>query len=109
MRRRWRDDLGQYASHVHAGLICALVDTACGFADSTVIGRVTASHQYASFLAGDSWEESDARLIRANARRVFGRTAIARPRAFVTLLLARGIAGVAGDVAGAEHVASASK
>jgi hypothetical protein len=52
MRRRWRDDLGQYASHVQAGLICALVDTACGFAASTLVGRVTASPDMRSF----SWE-----------------------------------------------------
>lgn len=32
----WRDDLGQYAGFLHAGLVGALVDTACGFAAATL-------------------------------------------------------------------------
>lgn len=40
----WRDDLTQYAGHLHAGMIAALLDTACGFAAATVVGKVTASH-----------------------------------------------------------------
>lgn len=40
---KWRNDLTQYAGHLHAGLIAALFDTACGFAAATV-GKVTASH-----------------------------------------------------------------
>ncbi|MEJ5990034.1 PaaI family thioesterase [Ramlibacter sp. PS3R-8] len=40
----WRDDLGQYAGFLHAGLVGALIDTACGFAAATLVGRVLASH-----------------------------------------------------------------
>ena len=40
----WRDDLTQYAGHLHAGMIAALLDTACGFAAATIAGNVTASH-----------------------------------------------------------------
>ena len=40
----WREDLGQYAGFLHAGLVGALIDTACGFAAVTVVGRVLASH-----------------------------------------------------------------
>ena len=40
----WREDLGQYAGFLHAGLLGALIDTACGFAAVTVVGRVLASH-----------------------------------------------------------------
>ncbi|KWV45950.1 phenylacetic acid degradation protein [Bradyrhizobium macuxiense] len=40
----WRDDFTQYAGHLHAGMIAALLDTACGFAAATVVGKVTASH-----------------------------------------------------------------
>lgn len=40
----WREDLGQYAGFLHAGLVGALIDTACGFAAVTVSGRVLASH-----------------------------------------------------------------
>ncbi len=44
LRMKWNDNLTQYAGHLHAGLIAALLDTACGFAAVTVSGRVTASH-----------------------------------------------------------------
>ena len=40
----WRDEAGQYAGFLHAGLIGALIDTACGFAAATLAGRVLASH-----------------------------------------------------------------
>jgi uncharacterized protein (TIGR00369 family) len=40
----WRDEVGQYSGFLHAGLIGALIDTACGFAAATVVGRVLASH-----------------------------------------------------------------
>jgi uncharacterized protein (TIGR00369 family) len=40
----WREEAGQYSGFLHAGLIGALIDTACGFAASTVAGRVLASH-----------------------------------------------------------------
>ena len=41
---QWSDDLSQYAGHLHAGMIAALLDTACGFAAVTQAGGVTASH-----------------------------------------------------------------
>ena len=40
----WRDELGQYSGFLHAGLVGALIDTACGFAAATLVGRVLASH-----------------------------------------------------------------
>lgn len=40
----WNDDLTQYAGHLHAGIIAALLDTACGFAAATLAGNVTATH-----------------------------------------------------------------
>ena len=40
----WRDELGQYAGFLHAGVSAALLDTVCGFAAATVAGRVLASH-----------------------------------------------------------------
>ena len=40
----WRPELGQYAGFLHAGLVGALIDTACGFAAATMVGRVLASH-----------------------------------------------------------------
>jgi uncharacterized protein (TIGR00369 family) len=40
----WRAELGQYSGFLHAGLVGALIDTACGFAAVTLVGRVLASH-----------------------------------------------------------------
>ena len=41
---KWSDEFTQYSGYLHAGLIAALLDTACGFAAVTVSGNVTASH-----------------------------------------------------------------
>ncbi len=43
---KWREEFGQYTGYLHAGIVGALIDTACGFAAATVSGRVLAS-QYA--------------------------------------------------------------
>jgi uncharacterized protein (TIGR00369 family) len=40
----WRPELGQYSGFLHAGMVAALIDTACGFAAVTLAGRVLASH-----------------------------------------------------------------
>jgi acyl-coenzyme A thioesterase PaaI-like protein len=40
----WRADFGQYAGFLHAGMVGALIDTACGFAAVTLVGRVLAAH-----------------------------------------------------------------
>ena len=40
----WREELGQYAGFLHAGLVGALIDTACGYAAASLSGRVLASH-----------------------------------------------------------------
>ena len=34
----WRDEFGQYSGYLHAGLVATLIDTACGYAATTVIG-----------------------------------------------------------------------
>lgn len=39
-----RKEAGQYSGFLHAGLVGALIDTACGFAAATLVGRVLASH-----------------------------------------------------------------
>jgi uncharacterized protein (TIGR00369 family) len=41
---RWRAEAAQYSGYLHAGLIGALIDTACGYAAATLVGRVMASH-----------------------------------------------------------------
>ena len=40
----WRPEFGQYAGFMHAGLVGAIIDTACGFAAASMVGRVLASH-----------------------------------------------------------------
>ncbi|MBA6420290.1 PaaI family thioesterase [Pseudomonas sp. 5Ae-yellow] len=39
----WRDEFGQYSGFLHAGILGALIDTACGFAAITQTDRVLAS------------------------------------------------------------------
>ncbi len=51
LRLRWRAELGQYFGHLHAGVIAALIDTACGFAAYTLAGPVATSHCAVSYLA----------------------------------------------------------
>lgn len=43
-RMPWNDGFTQYAGYLHAGMIAALLDTACGFAAATIAGGVMASH-----------------------------------------------------------------
>ena len=40
----WRKEIGQYSGFLHAGLIGALIDTACGYAAATLAGQVLTSH-----------------------------------------------------------------
>jgi uncharacterized protein (TIGR00369 family) len=51
LRLPWRDDLGQYFGHLHAGMVSAMIDTACGFAAATMVEQVAASHCAVSYLA----------------------------------------------------------
>jgi uncharacterized protein (TIGR00369 family) len=44
IRMKWDDRFTQYAGYLHAGMIAALLDTVCGFAAATTVGRVMASH-----------------------------------------------------------------
>ena len=71
----WRDDLTQYAGHLHAGMIAALLDTACGFAAATVVGSVTASHFSMNCLKPAIGRRFVARgtTLRAGRRQVFAR------------------------------------
>jgi uncharacterized protein (TIGR00369 family) len=44
LKLAWRSEFGQYSGFLHAGLIGALIDTACGFAAATITTGVLASH-----------------------------------------------------------------
>lgn len=75
LRMIWRDDLTQYAGHLHAGLIAALLDTACGFAAASVVGNVTASHFSMNCLRPAIGRGFIAKgsIVRAGRRQVFAR------------------------------------
>jgi uncharacterized protein (TIGR00369 family) len=74
IRMAWREeDMGQYAGYLHAGLIGAMLDTACGYAAATVAGRVLASHFSVNCLApavGRSFV-ARGRVIKAGRKQVF--------------------------------------
>ncbi|MES5484609.1 PaaI family thioesterase [Bradyrhizobium sp. INPA03-11B] len=75
LRVPWRDDLTQYAGHLHAGMIAALLDTACGFAAASVVGSVTASHFSMNCLKPALGRGFIAKgtLVRAGRRQAFAR------------------------------------
>lgn len=69
----WRGEVGQYAGFLHAGLIGALIDTACGFAAVTVSGRVLASHYSVNCLRPAVGERfvARARVVKPGKTQVF--------------------------------------
>jgi uncharacterized protein (TIGR00369 family) len=74
LRLPWRDELGQYTGFLHAGMVSALVDTACGFAAFTATGGpVLASSCDVRFLAPATGEAfvARARVVKAGRRQVF--------------------------------------
>ncbi|AUC93961.1 phenylacetic acid degradation protein [Bradyrhizobium sp. SK17] len=75
LRMPWRDDLTQYAGHLHAGMIAALLDTACGFAAASIVGSVTASHFSMNCLrpAVGRCLVAKGTTLRAGRRQVFAR------------------------------------
>ena len=74
LRLPWRQEFGQYAGFLHAGIVAALIDTACGFAAATVTGsNVLASHCAVNFLAPARGEAFVARaqVVKAGRRQIF--------------------------------------
>lgn len=69
----WREDAGQYAGFLHAGVIGALIDTACGFAAATLVGRVLASHYSVNCLRPAVGERfvARARVVKPGKTQVF--------------------------------------
>lgn len=69
----WREDLGQYAGFLHAGMVGAMIDTACGFAAATVVGRVLASHYAVNCLRPAVGERfvARARVVKPGKTQVF--------------------------------------
>ena len=76
LRLAWRAEFGQYTGFLHAGMVSALVDTACGFAAATLVGpTVLASHCAVSYLAPARGETflARARVVKPGRRQVFTR------------------------------------
>ncbi len=75
LRVPWRAEFGQYAGFLHAGVITAMIDTACGFAAATVAGNVVASHCAVSYLAQAKGQAflAHAHVVKAGRRQVFVR------------------------------------
>lgn len=69
----WRAEFGQYSGFLHAGLVGALIDTACGFAAATVVGRVLASHYSVNCLRPAVGERfvARARVVKPGKSQVF--------------------------------------
>ncbi|QCI63210.1 PaaI family thioesterase [Phreatobacter stygius] len=73
LRMPWKAEVGQYSGFLHAGLIGAMIDTACGFAAAGLVGRVMASHFSVNCLspAVGSAFVAEARVVRAGRRQIF--------------------------------------
>ena len=69
----WRPEVGQYSGILHAGLVGALIDTACGFAAATVVARVLASHYSVNCLRPAVGERfvARARVVKPGKSQVF--------------------------------------
>jgi uncharacterized protein (TIGR00369 family) len=69
----WRPEVAQYSGYLHAGLIGALIDTACGYAAATMVGRVMASHFSVNCLRPAVGERfrARARVVKPGQRQVF--------------------------------------
>ena len=69
----WRPEVGQYSGFLHAGVVGALIDTACGFAAATMVGRVLASHYSVNCLRPAVGERfvARARVVKAGKTQVF--------------------------------------
>ena len=92
LRLRWREELGQYAGFLHAAMIGAMIDTACGFAAYTKVGKVLASHFSVNCLApatGDAFI-ARARIVRAGRKQVFTAAELFASQGGVERLVATG-------------------
>jgi uncharacterized protein (TIGR00369 family) len=75
LRMQGNDDFTQYAGFLHAGMIAALLDTACGFAAATLVGGVMASHFSMNCLkpAVGRFFVAKGTTVRAGRKQIFAR------------------------------------
>jgi uncharacterized protein (TIGR00369 family) len=100
----WQRDVGQYAGFLHAGLIGALIDTGCGFAAATLVGRVLASHFSVNCLRPAVGERfiARARVVKPGKSQVFTACELFAQKDGAEKLVATGetlLSVVAGDAA----------
>lgn len=70
----WRKEVGQYAGFLHAGVVGALIDTACGFAAATLVGpRLLAAHFSVNCLRPATGQRfvARARVVKPGRQQVF--------------------------------------
>jgi uncharacterized protein (TIGR00369 family) len=70
----WRAEVAQYTGYLHAGLVGALIDTACGYAAATLVGlNLLASHFSVNCLRPAVGErfEAHARVVKPGRSQVF--------------------------------------
>ena len=94
LRLASRPDLLQYSGFLHAGVIGAMIDTACGFAAASVAGNALASQYQMMCYApamGDVFS-ARARVTRAGKRQVFAIAELFAERAGVEKLVSGGSA-----------------
>ncbi|MEM7687441.1 MAG: PaaI family thioesterase [Pseudomonadota bacterium] len=76
LQLEWRDDFKQYAGFLHASLIAGMIDTACGFAASTMSGgMVMASHFSVNCLRPGAGERfiAQAEVVKPGRKQIFTR------------------------------------
>jgi uncharacterized protein (TIGR00369 family) len=66
-------EFGQYSGFLHAGLLGAIIDTACGFAAVSMAGKVIASHYSVNCLRPAVGERfiARARVVKPGRTQVF--------------------------------------
>ena len=70
----WRPEVGQYSGFLHAGLVAALIDTACGFAAATLAGpNLLAAHFSVNCLRPAQGEKfiARARVVKPGKQQIF--------------------------------------
>ena len=75
LRMAWRpDEMGQYAGFLHAGMIAALLDTACGFAAVTTSGASVLASQFSMHCLAPAVGTEFAvigRVVKAGRKQIF--------------------------------------
>ena len=92
IRMKAHPEATQYVGFLHAGVIGALLDTACGYAAATQVGSVLASHYSVNCLAPALGHAFEARgeVVRAGKRQIFTRAELYAEKDGARTLVAMG-------------------